>query len=81
MRFEFPWAFLMVPLIALLVWYCMRRRGEVGLKFSSVGIAGSSGQSLRTRLRHVPLIVRVAAVVLLTVGLARPQQGGRKCGT
>ena len=75
MRFEFPYAFLIIPLIALLVWYCLRRRPRVGLKFSSVGIAASSGSSLRSRLRHLPLVVRVVAVLLLTVGLARPQQG------
>lgn len=75
MRFEFPYAFLMLPLIALLVWYCLRKRPEVGLKFSSVGIAASSAASLRTRLCHLPLVVRVVAVLLLTVGLARPQQG------
>ena len=75
MSFEFPWAFLIVPLIALLVWYCMRRRQGAGLKFSSVGIAASSGTSMKTRLRHLPLIVRVTAIVLLTIGIARPQQG------
>ena len=75
MRFEFPWAFLIVPLIALLVWYCLRRRRGTGLKFPSVGIAASSGTSTKTRLRHLPLIVRVTAVVLLTIGIARPQQG------
>ena len=75
MRFEFPYAFLLLPLIVLLVWYCLRRRRGVGLKFSSVTIAGSSGPTLRTRLRHLPLIVRVLAIGLLTIGLARPQQG------
>ena len=75
MRFEFPWAFVVLPLVVLLVWFGLRRRRGVGLKFSSVGIAGSSGSSVRIRLRHLPLIVRVIAIVLLTVGLARPQQG------
>jgi Ca-activated chloride channel homolog len=75
MRFEFPWAFLILPLVVLLVWFVLRRHRGVGLRFSSVGIAGSSGSSLRTRLRHLPMIGRVIAIVLLTVGLARPQQG------
>ena len=75
MRFEFPWAFLMVPLLLLIVWLNLRKRTGVGLKFSSVRTAAASGMSTRTRLRQVPLIVRALAVVLLIVGLARPQLG------
>ena len=36
MRFEFPWAFLILPLVVLLVWFSLRRRQGAGLKFSSV---------------------------------------------
>ncbi len=75
MRFEFPWAFLILPLLFLLIWISMRRRRPVGLKFSSVSPVSSAGLSFKTRLRHAPLMVRVVAVILLTVGLARPQQG------
>jgi len=75
MRFEFPWAFLILPLLFMLVWLSLRGRQGAGLKFSSVRIAAASGASLKTRLRHLPLIVRVTAVLLLIIGLARPQQG------
>ncbi|MHC1741803.1 MAG: VWA domain-containing protein [Syntrophobacteraceae bacterium] len=75
MRFEFPWAFLIVPLLLLIMGLNLRRRPGVGLKFSSIRTAAASGASARTRLRHLPLVVRGLAVVLLTVGLARPQQG------
>jgi Ca-activated chloride channel homolog len=75
MRFEFQWAFLVLPLLFLLVWSTLNKRRGVGLKFSSVHAAASSGPSSRTRLRHLPLLVRGIAVVLLTIGLARPQQG------
>ncbi len=75
MRFEFPWAFLILPLIGLLVWYGLRRPGTGRITFSSVRIARAAGQSFRTRLRHLPLMVRVVVMVLLTIGLARPQQG------
>jgi Ca-activated chloride channel homolog len=78
MRFEFPWVFLIVPLIALLVWYCLSRRRGVGLRFSSVTNAVASGASFKTRLRQLPLIVRVIALVLLTIALARPQQGSEE---
>ena len=75
MRFEFPWAFLILPVFLLQVWWLLRRPRGVGLKFSSVHLAASSGASLKTRLRYLPLVVRGMAVVLLTIGLARPQQG------
>ena len=72
---NFPWAFLILPLFLLLVWSFLRRPRGVGLRFSSVRIAASSGASWKTRLRYLPLVVRGLAVVLLTIGLARPQQG------
>lgn len=75
MRIEFPWALLIVPLLLLIVWLNLRRQPGAGIRFSSVGAAAASGASLKTRLRHLPLTVRAVAVVLLTVGLARPQQG------
>jgi Ca-activated chloride channel family protein len=75
MRFEFPWALLILPLLCLLLWWLGRRPRSAGIRFSSVGIAAASGTSLKTRFSHLPIAVRVIAVVLLTVGLARPQQG------
>ncbi len=75
MRFEFPWAFLMVPLLLLIVWLSLRKRPGVGITFSSVRTAAAAGMTTRTRLSRLPLIVRALAVVLLIVGLARPQQG------
>src|SRR5512143_2095257 len=74
MRFEFPWAFLILPILIALLWFTSRRQ-RGGLKFSSVQLVASSGPSFRAKLRHVPRILRIAAVVLLTVALARPQQG------
>jgi Ca-activated chloride channel family protein len=74
MRFEFPWAFLILPILIALVWFSSRRQ-RGGLKFSSVQIVAASGPSFRAKLRHVPLVLRIAAVVLLIVALARPQQG------
>ncbi len=75
MRFEFPWAFLLLPVAALVFRLSVRRGGTGTIRFSSVGNAAASGESRRTRFRHLPAALRVAAVVLLTIGLARPQQG------
>lgn len=75
MRFQFPLAFLILPLAFFLVWWSGRKRGSAGIRFSSVRFAASSGTSLKTRLRRLPLIIRILALLLLTIGLARPQQG------
>ena len=75
MRFEFPWAFLILPLYALLVWFSTRRRRSPAIRFSSIRAAASAGSSLRARLRLMPSITRGTAVLLLVIGLARPQQG------
>ena len=75
MRFEFPWAFLILPLFAFLVWSFTRRNRRPAIRFSSVQIAASSGTSLRQRFRRLPAIARGAALLLLVIGLARPQQG------
>lgn len=75
MRFEFPWAFLLLPVIALSAWYSLRKRTTASLRFSAVKNAKKSGSSFRATLRLLPLGVRILALVLLTIGLARPQEG------
>ena len=75
MRFQFPWAFLLLPVIALIVWLAWRGKATGALKFSAIENARNSGRSWRARMRFLPLAVRVLALVLLTIGLARPQEG------
>jgi len=75
MRFESPWAFLVLLAIPVIVYLHGRRRGRGPLRFSSTSHASRSGQSLRQRLLVIPLALRVLALVLLAVALARPQRG------
>jgi Ca-activated chloride channel family protein len=63
-----------VPLV-LLVTLRLQRRPAV--RFSTVVRARHAGRSLRWRLRHVPLAVRLLAVTLLLVGFARPRTPNR----
>jgi Ca-activated chloride channel homolog len=75
MRFETPWAFvLLLAVVAILALRWQRRRGAT-LTFSSTENAGHSGRSMRQRLLWVPLALRLAALTLFTVALARPQMG------
>ena len=75
MRFEAPWALLVLLAIPLVVYLYVRRRGRGSLRFSSTANAARSGRSPRQRLLATPLVLRIAALVLLGVALARPQEG------
>ncbi|MBN1674403.1 MAG: VWA domain-containing protein [Kiritimatiellae bacterium] len=75
MHIDSPWAFLLllvIPALFALRWR-YGRRGT--MRFSTTVNAGRAGRSLRQRLLWLPHALRVAALALLTVGLARPQQG------
>lgn len=78
MIFAFPWAFCLLILIPLLLWV---RGGSAGgrrrasIRFSWTRNAAQAGRSWRQRLAILPLLLRVVALVLLVVALARPQKG------
>jgi Ca-activated chloride channel family protein len=76
MRFESPWAFLVLLSVPLALLLRARFAGRLGsLRFSSTGHARQLGQSWRQRFAWVPTALRVLALVSLAVALARPQQG------
>jgi Ca-activated chloride channel homolog len=76
MHFHSPWAFLLlVAVVGVLFWRRIRFREKGSIRFSTVSNAAKSGRSLRQRLSVLPLIIRVLAVVCLTVAIARPQTG------
>lgn len=73
-RFDDPWVFALA-LVALAGFAVNIRRARAsggGLLFSSVAILPPTRTSLRVRLRWALLPVRVVAVLLLIVALARP---------
>jgi Ca-activated chloride channel family protein len=53
-------------------WGCIRRGNRAPVVFSSVEGARRAGNSLRTRLRWVPIALRVLVLSLIIVSLARP---------
>lgn len=64
------WLLLAVPLLGAWWW---RRRARGGLRYSDVGLARAVPPSWRVRLRGLPTILRLAALTLGLVALARPQ--------
>lgn len=70
---------LLVLLLVPAVMYLHSRRPARGtLRFSSTRYAKQAGQSLRQRLLATPRFLRVLALVLLAIALARPQMGTEK---
>ncbi len=75
MRFDAPLALLILLAIPLVIAWRRRRRRAASLRFPSATQAARSGRSWRQRLSGVPTFLRVAALALLAVALARPQKG------
>lgn len=73
--FAYPWilwALLLVPLLGF--WYWRRRRHMVTeLTFSSLQPFDHTPRVLREKLRDVPIALRLAALALFIIALARPQ--------
>ncbi|WP_304582495.1 VWA domain-containing protein [uncultured Alistipes sp.] len=62
---------LLPPLIAHYVWRTLQ--GGAAIRISSVDGAAEAPKTLRWYLRHLPFVLRAAALGLLIVALARPQ--------
>ena len=82
MTFASPWAFLLLLVLPLIIFRYFSR-STLGLRhgkllFPSTQHAGGAGTSRRSRLVHLPLILRLLALILLIIALARPLAGMEK---
>lgn len=77
MRLAAPWALALLLPLAWLAWREARaRRVSPALVVADLGPwRDAARQSLRLRLRSVPLILRFAAIAIVVLALARPRQG------
>ena len=69
---EFLWLLLLLPAIGYYLWW-RRKKIIVTLQFSSLQIFNNIPQTLRERLRHVPLALRLLAIAVFIIAFARPQ--------
>jgi Ca-activated chloride channel family protein len=69
---EFLWLLLIVPAIGYYLWW-RRKKLTVTLQFSSLQIFKNIPQTLRERLRVVPLGLRLLATAIFIIAFARPQ--------
>ncbi|MXZ63832.1 MAG: VWA domain-containing protein [Chloroflexi bacterium] len=77
MIFANPWLLALLPLgAALLAWRWWSRPARPALALADLGALREAARpSWRLRLRWLPNALRVAALVLLIVAIARPQRG------
>jgi Ca-activated chloride channel family protein len=68
---HFLWLLLVVPAVGVWAWWRHRREG--GLRYSDVGPVRSVPASWAVRLRGLPTVLRMGALALGIVALARPQ--------
>ena len=75
MTFANPAYFLLLLLlIPYIIWYILRgRRSEPSMRVSSTRMYAAMPKSYKVYLRHVPFVLRMIALALLIVVLARPQ--------
>jgi len=76
-RFADPawlWGLALLPLIVYLYILDTRRRGS-SVRFSRLGVLTQMAPTLRGRLRHGLVVLRVGGLGCLTLALARPQAG------
>jgi Ca-activated chloride channel homolog len=73
--FAYPWILYFLLIIPfMIVWYLFRgMKIQSSLTYSSINIFRDVPVTLRERLRHIPFAVRLIAIGLLIVALARPQ--------
>ncbi len=73
--FEAPWAIALLALVPAVLLLRRRRGRRAALPFGATARAAAAGASLRQRLAWMPAALRIAALMLLIVALARPQSG------
>jgi Ca-activated chloride channel family protein len=77
-RFAHPEALLLLLLVPLVAWWTGRRGRERSVAYSSIDLLLSAGLAASPWKRHGARALRLAALSLLVVALARPQTGRSK---
>jgi Ca-activated chloride channel family protein len=77
LHFANPWFLILFAFIPVLVWRYIRRtrEGEGSLRFASTMVLEGVGPPWTVRVRHVIFALKILALSLAVVALARPQKG------
>jgi len=80
MRFASPLFLILLSIIPVLAWDYFRRSKsrEARIIFSDISAAKSIRPGFRVRYRHIPMVLRIAAIFIFILALARPQAGQKE---
>lgn len=74
-NFAYPWVLyflLIIPLLA--AWFIWKgRKANASVTYSSLHIFKNVPATIKERLRYLPVVLRLSAIILLIIALARPQ--------
>jgi len=73
--FYWPWAFLLLLILPMLVYFHTRRNGSAAVRFSSISKFENCPIGWRQRFRPILFWLRMLCIVLLIVAIARPRKG------
>ncbi len=73
MNFHSPIFFILVPLAAAIILYSKKKSKQSGIRFSSEDFLNKLKSSFKIRLAQNLIFLRLAALILITLALARPQ--------
>ncbi len=75
MIFSSKWFLLTLLILPVMVHFYRKRTFTTSIKFSDIGNLKRLKPSLMFRLRSILIVLRISALALLILGLARPQKG------
>ena len=80
MRFANPLFLILVAIIPFLCWYYFRqgRKREASILFSDIDIVKNIRPGFKVVYRHIPMIMRMMAIFIFILAMARPQAGQRE---
>ncbi|MBW8889523.1 MAG: VWA domain-containing protein [Fibrobacteres bacterium] len=76
-HFQNPWFLLGLAAVPLLAWDHFRKaaRRKASIRFPSLAVIKRVPHSVMYRLRHILLVLRLLAISLMCIAMARPQYG------
>ena len=78
MRFLYAyWLILLFIIPVMIFWYRKKKTKKVTLRFSDIGVIKQIRPSRSLKYRHLVFILKVTAVALIILAMARPQSGER----
>ena len=80
MRFASPLFLILLSIIPLLAWDYLRRGDlrNASLAFSDISVAKNIRPGFRVKYRHMPMMLRMLAIFIFIIAMARPQAGQKE---